>query len=176
MSKPAAETQLPVSLVGDLIRDQHPAFAHLAITAGTSGWDNDIFRLGEGLAVRLPLPIPAAVRVGKPQAGYPWKWSITPWFAGQTLDQSPIGSDQVEVLVSFLQALHTPAPADAPHNPWRSVPLAQSQPSFDMCAAALAGGEHEVDGELLRLWELATHVAPDAAPTWIHGDLHPRNV
>jgi aminoglycoside phosphotransferase (APT) family kinase protein len=200
MSKPAAETQLSVPLVRDLIREQHPSFAHLPVTAGTSGWDNDIFRLGDDLAVRLPrresaavlleheqrwlpelqsrlpLPIPAAVRLGKPQGAFPWKWSITPWFEGQTLDRSKLEPDQIDVLVSFLEALHVPAPADAPYNPWRSVPLAQLQPSFDRCVEALAGGERAVDGTLLQLWDEAARTPLDATPTWVHGDLHPRNV
>jgi aminoglycoside phosphotransferase (APT) family kinase protein len=54
MSKPPAETQLSVPLVRDLIRAQHASFAHLPVIEGTAGWDNDIFRLGDDLAVRLP--------------------------------------------------------------------------------------------------------------------------
>ena len=200
MSKPAADIQTSIPLVRDLIRAQHPSFAHLPLTEGPSGWDNDIYRLGDDLAVRLPrrapaaalleneqrwlpqlqsrLPVrvPAPVAVGKPQAAFPWKWSITPWFEGQTLDQSALDQDQVEVLASFLQALHTPPPPDAPFNPWRSVPLAQRQVLFDGCVAALAGGEYAVDAVLLKLWEEAVRMPPDVAQTWVHGDLHPRNV
>jgi aminoglycoside phosphotransferase (APT) family kinase protein len=200
MSKPPAETQLSVPLVRDLIREQHPSFAHLPVTEGPSGWDNDIYRLGDALAVRLPrravaavlleheqrwlpqlqpllpLPVPAAVAVGQPQGDFPWSWSITPWFEGRTLDQSPLDQDQIEVLAAFLQALHIPAPADAPYNPWRSAPLTQLQSSFDRCVQALAGGEYAVDKTLLRLWEEAARLPPDVPPTWVHGDLHARNV
>jgi hypothetical protein len=45
MAKPPAETQLSAALVRDLIQAQHRQFAHLPVIAGTSGWDNDIFRL-----------------------------------------------------------------------------------------------------------------------------------
>ena len=200
MSKPPAETQLSVTLVRDLIREQHPSFAHLPVTEGPSGWDNDIYRLGDALAVRLPrravaavlleheqrwlpqlqpllpLRIPAAVAVGQPQGEFPWSWSITPWFEGRTLDQSALDQDQIEVLAAFLQALHIPAPADAPYNPWRSAPLAQLQSAFDRCVQALAGGEYAVDETLLRLWEEAARLPPDVPPTWVHGDLHARNV
>jgi aminoglycoside phosphotransferase (APT) family kinase protein len=200
MAKPPAETPLSVPLVRALLREQHPSFAHLPLTTGTSGWDNEIFRLGDALAVRLPrreaavalleneqrwlpqlqprlpLRVPAPVAVGTPQGSFPWKWSITPWFDGQTLHQSRLDADQVEVLVSFLQALHTPAPADAPFNPWRSLPLAQLQPSFDRCVQALAGGDWAVDGALLQIWEEAARTPPDIPPTWIHGDLHSRNI
>lgn len=169
MSKPAPDIQTSIPLVRDLIHAQQPSFAHLPLTEGDCGWDNDIYRLGDDLAVRLPrrasavtlleneqrwlpllqprLPVrvPAPVAVGKPQGAFPWKWSITPWFEGQTLDQSPLDPDQVEVLASFLQALHAPAPPDAPFNPWRSVPLTQRRVLFDDCAAALADGEFAVD-------------------------------
>ncbi len=200
MAKPPAETQPSLALVRALIREQHPSFARLPVTEGTSGWDNDIFRLGEALAVRLPrreaavalleneqrwlpllqprlpLRVSAPVAVGKPQGGFPWRWSITPWFEGLTLDQSPLDRDQVEALASFLKALHTPAPADAPFNPWRSTPLAQLQPAFDRCVEALAAGEWAVDARLRRIWEEAARDPPDIAPTWVHGDLHVRNV
>ncbi|HTV79864.1 MAG TPA: aminoglycoside phosphotransferase family protein [Steroidobacteraceae bacterium] len=200
MAKPTADITTSIQLVLQLIRAQHPVYAELPVSDGDSGWDNDIYRLGGALAVRLPrreaavallqkeqrwlpqlqprlpLPIPAPAAIGEPQEPYPWPWSITPWFAGQTLDHSRIGSDQVEVLAGFLAALHTPAPSDAPQNPWRTVPLAQLQPSFDRCRQALAGGEHEVDAASLRLWEEAARTPLDVKPTWIHGDLHPRNV
>lgn len=200
MSKPVADIHTTASLVRDLIREQHPAFAHLMLTAGPSGWDNDIYRLGEELAVRvprresaaalleheqrwlpqlqprLPLPVPAVVAVGRPQGGFSWTWSITPWFAGQTLDQSALNRDQIEVLVAFLQALHVPAPADAPHSPWRNVPLAQRQEWFDRCVAEVPGDGWVMDATLLRIWEEARRAPIDATPTWLHGDLHPRNV
>lgn len=200
MTKPAADIQTSIPLVRDLIRAQHPSFAHLPLTAVAGGWDNDIYRLGDDLAVRLPrrasavalleneqrwlpqlqprlpLRVPVPVAVGLPQGGYPWKWSITPWIEGQTLDHSAPDPDQVEVLASFLQALHMPPPPEAPFNPWRSVPLAQRQGIFDGYVTALAGGAHAVDAALLQLWEQAVRLPPDVPPTWIHGDLHPRNV
>lgn len=39
-------------------------------------------------------------------------------------------------------------------------------------------GSHEglITRELRRVWEAALEVPIDAAPTWIHGDLHARNV
>jgi len=67
-------------------------------------------------------------------------------------------------------------PWDAPHNPWRCVPLAQRQGWFDRGVAALAGSDSEVDGTLRNLWESAARSPVDVAPTWLHSDLHPRNV
>jgi aminoglycoside phosphotransferase (APT) family kinase protein len=200
MNKPPAEIELSVADVRELLRDQHPQFANLPILAGPSGWDNAMFRLGEELAVRLPrresaavllqheqrwlpqlapqLPvsIPAPIRIGSPSESFPWHWSVTPWFDGETLDRAPLAADQAEVLASFLQSLHTPAPADAPHNPWRSVPLAQRQPRFEQCVEDFSSRGGTLDAKLHRIWEQAVQSPIDMAPTWIHGDLHARNV
>jgi hypothetical protein len=37
-----------------LLRDQHPDLAERALTLGALGWDNQLGRLGDDLAVRLP--------------------------------------------------------------------------------------------------------------------------
>jgi aminoglycoside phosphotransferase (APT) family kinase protein len=200
MSKPAAEIELSEAQVRDLLSAQHAQFAHLPITAGPSGWDNMIFRLGDDLAVRLPrraaaarlleheqrwlpqlasqlpLPIPAPVCIGLPCESFPWHWSITPWFAGETLDRSSPAADQVEVLASFLQALHTPAPADAPFNPWRSVPLIQRRIRFEECALDHENRGSALGTRLRQIWDRAVNTPIDVMPAWIHADLHPRNV
>jgi len=200
MSKPAAEIELSVADVRELLRVQHAQFAHLPITAGPCGWDNAIFRLGDAMAVRLPrreaaaklleheqrwlphlapqlpLPIPAPICVGSPNESFPWHWSVTPWFAGETLDRAAPDGDQVEVLASFLQALHTPAPAEAPHNPWRSIPLTQRQTPFEQCALDYETHSGALGAQLHRIWDQAVRTPIDVPPTWIHGDLHPRNV
>ena len=47
----------------------------------------------------------------------------------------------------FLGALHVPAPADAPANPFRGVPLAERAGKFMACLALLTGqaGQDHVD-------------------------------
>ncbi|MFE8990695.1 hypothetical protein ACFYMI_23230 [Streptomyces collinus] len=42
------------SFVRDLVRDQHPDLADLEIRPVPSGWDNQLRRVGDELAVRLP--------------------------------------------------------------------------------------------------------------------------
>lgn len=200
MTKPAADIELSVDEVRDLLRDQHAQYAHLPIAAGPSGWDNAIFRLGDDLAVRLPrrasaallleheqrwlpqlatllpLRVPTPVAVGVPSESFPWKWSITPWIDGETLDRASLNEDQAEILGDFLQALHVPPPAAAPHNPWRGVPLVQRQARFEECAQDLADRGCALDSRLRRIWDQAVQTPIDLAPTWIHGDLHVRNV
>jgi aminoglycoside phosphotransferase (APT) family kinase protein len=200
VNKPPADVDVTVDLVRELLRAEHPDLAELSIQEAPSGWDNALFRLGEDLAVRLPrraaaaalleheqhwlpvlqrrLPvqIPVPVRVGHPQRSYPWYWSVTPWIAGDTADRSPIRADQLEVLARFFEALHTPAPAEAPRNPYRGVPLGQRSATFERCAGALAERDRRLDVRLSTLWEEAVSCRIDAPATWIHGDLHVHNV
>ena len=133
---PPAEVDVSVSLVRELLAAQHPDLAGLPLQLLANGWDNVLFRLGSELVVRLPrrslaaalvgheqtwlpvlaprlpLPIPAPVRVGQPALGYPWRWSVVPSFPGTTaLEQLPGDlSAAATTLGRFLRALHTPAP------------------------------------------------------------------
>jgi aminoglycoside phosphotransferase (APT) family kinase protein len=197
---PSAEVQVDSGVLRDLLHVQHPDLAHLPIVALTSGWDNFSFQLGDELllrlprralaaplieheqrwlpllAPRLPLRVPAPVRVGKPQAAYPWNWSIVPFIPGQTADLEPPQPDQGGTLAGFLNALHHAAPFDAPVNPYRGVPLAQRQAKFDQCRSELAGRTTQLRNEHVELWHAARAAPIDVPMTWIHGDLHPRNI
>ena len=197
---PAAEIEIDADLARQLVAVQHPDLAGLPITSVASGWDNAIFKLGDDLALRLPrrevaaklllneqrwlplledrlpLRIPAPVRIGVPQVGYPWQWSITSWIAGNTADLSPPNSEQGEVLADFFLALHKPAPADAPRNPFRGVPLVERSQMVEGRMAKLAGKTSLVDEKVRAIWSDALAAPNDAPPTWIHGDPHPRNV
>ena len=200
MSKPAADIDLPIALVRELLRAQHPDLSQLPLTEAASGWDNAIFRLGEELAVRLPrravaaalleneqrwlpllharlpLPVPKPVRVGLPQEPYPWRWSVTPWITGETADRSVPGRHQAKVLAAFLDALHIQPPADAPRNPYRGVPLAQRQAAFTRYVTSLRSRGRRVEDGLLTLWSDAAARPIDVSATWVHGDLHAHNV
>jgi len=197
---PVAEFETSVELARALLARQHPDLSDLPISLAAEGWDNAVFRLGDDLALRLPrraigaelirheqrwlpmlkdrlpLAIPAPVRVGAPQDGYPWPWSVTPWFDGETADLAAPGEDQGEVLGAFFEALHRPAPEDAPRNPWRGVPLAVRVPVFEARVAGLANKGALLEPRILAIWEDALAAPNDAAATWIHGDPHPRNV
>ena len=200
MGAPAAEIDIDAGLVRELLRAQHPDLADLPLVALSPGWDNAIFRLGETLALRLPrralaarlveheqrwlpvlaprlpLAVPVPVRIGIAQGRYPWAWSVTPWIDGHTADIELPNPSQGEVLANFFEALHVPAPADAPHNPYRGVPLEQRRATFEQRVARLAGRTDLVSASVLDAWGDALAAAPETNPTWIHGDPHPRNV
>ena len=200
-AKPPAEVAVDASLVRALIQEQHPDLAHLPLNDIGEGWDNSLFRLGEELAVRiprraasaalieqeqrwlprlspsLPLPIPVPLRVGRPGCGFPWSWSVVPWFPGRSALLAPLEDPATAAVAlgQFLRALHQPAPGDAPHNPWRGVPLAARA---DTLRAHLQQVGDLVDRvAVLALWErVLSSRAWTGAPTWIHGDLHPGNL
>jgi aminoglycoside phosphotransferase (APT) family kinase protein len=199
--KPPAEVTIEPSLVRALLQEQHMDLAQLALIDMGEGWDNKLFRLGDDLAVRLPrraasaalieqeqrwlprlsprlpLPVPVPLRIGRPGSGFPWSWSVVPWFAGESALLAPPRdpAPMVAALGQFLRALHQPAPDDAPHNPWRGVPLATRTQKVREHVRQLNG---LVDGvAVLGLWERVVS-APSWAgpPVWIHGDLHPGNL
>ncbi|WP_421117860.1 aminoglycoside phosphotransferase family protein [Aquihabitans daechungensis] len=201
VDQPAAEVDVDQELVRLLLDEQHPDLADLDLVELDAGWDNVIFRLGPDLAVRLPrrelaaplvaheqrwlpelapslpLAVPAPVRVGRPSAGYPWSWSITRWFPGASALHAPPAEpvDAARRLGAFLRALHQPAPADAPPNPYRGIPLAERD---ELTHAGIDQLVDHLDGDRVRAcWE--AHVALprwDGPPLWLHGDLHPHNV
>lgn len=197
---PPAEHPIDADLARALLAGQHPDLADLPIRPVAQGWDNVMFRLGDDLALRLPrravgaqliateqrwlpglaatlpLPIPAPIRTGRPGLGYPWPWSVTPWLPGRPAEQAPLRADQAASLGRFLRALHRPAPPEAPFNPYRSIPLAErttTEPTLARVAALRPG---LIDAGVRQAWAEGRAAEIDLAPSWIHGDLHARNV
>lgn len=196
-----ADLDVTVDLVRALLREQHPDLAGLPLRTAAHGWDNAVLRLGDGLAVRvprreaaaglvrheqewlgrlapaLPVPVPAPVRVGRPSdaLGYPWAWSVVPWFDGVPADTTPVARRTAWAgdLGRFLVALHRPAPADAPENPYRGVPLAERDAVLRERVDRLGPRRDAA----LRLWDDCL-AAPehDGPPVWLHGDPHPANL
>lgn len=198
MTHPLHEVDLDAALVGALLAEQHPDLADLPLVRVAQGWDNVTFRLGDRLAVRLParavaaplieheqrwlpvlaaqLPVavPVPVRVGRPTAGFPWSWSVVAWLEGMPSDELTAAERDAWApeLAAALAPLHRPAPADAPANPFRGVPLASRD---EVVSARLAA--HPAHDALLPAWQdgLAAPVWGGPA-VWLHGDPHPANL
>ncbi len=198
---PEAEVDVSVPMVSSLLQRQHPDLAELEITELANGWDNVMFRLGDdlvvrlprrsvaaklvdhearwlpGLGPRLPVPIPVPVRVGHATDDYPWTWTIVPWFDGTVIGADPLPNSRVvaDQLGEFLAALHQPAPAEAPVNPYRGVPLTDRAEAMADRIDSLAG---VIDtAKVTGAWTTALEAPPwDGPPLWIHGDLHPLNI
>lgn len=196
---PAAEIEVDAGTVASLMAQQHPDLADAPLRFVAHGWDNVIFRLGEDLAVRLPrravavqliehehrwlpelagrvsVPLPVPLRRGAPGAVFPWPWSITPWFTGRPLAELPPEDRRpyAHALGTFLAELHQPAPADAPANPVRGIPLAGRT---DALGRQLETAPAEDRPALAALWETLVATPPwPGPPLWLHGDPHPGN-
>ena len=127
------------------------------------------------LAPRLPLPVPVPLRIGVPALGYPWGWSIVPWLPGVAADISEPGPDQAPRLAEFLRVLHQPAPPGVPFNPFRSIPLSQRAATIEPRLERLTA-DGLIGPEVTGVWNKAVQARQDIAPALLHGDLHPRNV
>ncbi len=201
MGTPAAEVEITAGTVRALLREQHPDLAALPLADGASGWDNVIYRLGDALSVRLPrratsavlieheqhwlpdlavglpLPVPVPVRIGAPGCGYPWRWTVGPWLPGRPAELDPpedLGL-AAALLGEFLAALHRPAPAHAPSNPYRGVPLAERSGRL---VAGLDLLEGSVDrATVMDRWSALVDTPAWSGPSlWLHGDVHPLNL
>ncbi len=200
LGTPSAEVKIDALLVLQLLAEQHPDLQTLSIQFVDAGWDNAMFRLGDRLAVRLPrraiaarlleneqhwlpqlatqlpLAVPVPLRIGVPNALYPWHWSIIPWLPGQTADAIRLNANHAQQLALFLKALHVGAPDNAPKNPFRGVPLIERVPLLNERLQRLAAQTTMITPTLRSLWQQAVEAPIDVEPTWIHGDLHPRNL
>ncbi len=184
-------------LVRGLLQDQHPDLADLPLRQVVGGWDNQQWRLGDDLAVRLPrtprgpellrkeyrwlpelaprlpLPVPVPQRLGEPTEQFPHSWLVTTWVPGEPADRTPISAEQsADTLATFLRALHEEAPEDGPVSPGRGVPLRTLELGFEEILASVEG-----EDTVRKIWAEAV-AAPEwtGPPIWLHGDLHPANV
>ena len=200
------EFEITAEVVRDLLRDQHPDLADRPVRLGARGWDNQLWRLGDDLAVRLPwatpsadalllkehawvpvlapglpLPVPVPQRLGAPSERYPRPWIVTTWVRGEPADRAPVtaGTAAADALAAFLSALHQPAPAGAPvGRDTRGGPLADSADGFARLLAGAVKRGLIMDPDPVRaVWEDAV-AAPawDGPALWLHADLHPANV
>src|SRR5258708_28886783 len=105
---------MTADLIAELLSEQHPDLAVLPLTFGARGWDNQLWRLGDDLAVRLPwatqdadelllkehtllpaiaprlpLRIPVPQRPRPPSPRFPRPLIVTTWVAGEPADRAP---------------------------------------------------------------------------------------
>jgi aminoglycoside phosphotransferase (APT) family kinase protein len=188
-------------LVRSLLREQRPDLAEARLRPVSGGWNNQMWRLGEHLAVRLPrtlraarlveqehrwipalaprlpIPVPVPVHLGARTDRFPQPWIVTTWVEGEPGDLNPIadGHGSATILAAFMRALHQEAPPNAPFNRGRSVPLVELADYLTRCLQVLT--DADALARARDLWERALAAEPwSAAPVWIHADLHPSNV
>lgn len=194
----ADQVSLDETQVRDLLTAQFPQGAGLFLREVAAGTDHALWRLGEDLAVRLPLrasaaaqaqkeqqwlprlarglplPIPEAVFAGQPSDTYPWAWSVCRWIEGRTPTEGDGLVEAARDLAGFVAALRAEDPTGGPaagrHNFGRGLPLATRDAATRQAIAACAG---LIDTDAA----LAAWTRDSAAPAWtgpalwIHGDL-----
>jgi aminoglycoside phosphotransferase (APT) family kinase protein len=200
LGTPAAEVEIDALLISQLLAEQHPDLQNQSIQFADAGWDNVMFRLGDRLAVRLPrravaarlleneqqwlpqlakqfpISVPVPHRIGLPNSLYPWHWSVIPWLPGETADKIRLNADHAQQIALFLKALHVSAPDNAPKNPVRGVPLIQRVTMLNERMQRVEAQTATISSIIRSLWQQAVDAPIDIEPTWIHGDLHPRNI
>jgi len=187
-------------LVAGLVARQFPHWAHLPVRpVPWNGWDNATFLLGDAMTVRLPtaerykaavekeqlwlprlapllpLPIPAPISEGRPDATYPFAWSINRFIPGETTARERIGDlvAYASDLAGFLKALHRidarVGPRAGPHNFHRGGDLAVYDAETRRCIARL--GERIDGAAATACWETALASHWTETPVWVHGDI-----
>jgi len=201
VSHPLIEVDVDADLARALLAEQHPDLAGLLLHGRVNGWDNITWRLGDDLAVRfpvravsaplverehrwlttlasrLPVGVPVPVRTGAPSPRYPWAWTVVPWYTGDVVAATPVAgrTPWAETFAEALAAFHEPAPADAPRNPYRGVPLADRADVVGRRLAEAPDVPHRA--ALLDAWRDGLAAPPYAGPpVWVHGDPHPGNL
>ncbi|MDW8803499.1 aminoglycoside phosphotransferase family protein [Streptomyces scabiei] len=201
----ATESDITEDLIRELLREQCPDLADLPLKLGALGWDNQVWRLGDDLAVRLPwatetadallhkerawlpglaphlpLPIPVPQRLGAPSERFPRPWLVTTWVPGDPADRAPATRlpDAAVTLAAFLTALHRPAPDGAPAGRDRGGPLADTAEHLTRGLASATELGLIPDPDAVRaVWEDAAAAPAWTGPRlWLHGDLHAANI
>jgi aminoglycoside phosphotransferase (APT) family kinase protein len=196
------EADIDDALVRRLLTAQFPQWADLPIKrVASDGTVNAMYRLGEDMAVRLPLvesgakdvagerqlltrlapllpvAVPLPLGEGMPAEGYPWHWSVYRWLAGENpvvggmSDPNAFAMD----LAEFVTALRRIDPTDGPPA-YRGGPLAEQDAATRSAIEALDG---VVDTDAAtEAWDESLLQARSWAgpPVWVHGDLMPGNL
>nr|AIS85760.1 aminoglycoside phosphotransferase [Verrucosispora sp. MS100047] len=192
------------ALVRRLVASQFPQWADLPVRPVPRGWDNQTFRLGERLSVRLPtaqeyalavdkehrwlpvlgpqlpLPVPRPVTRGVPAHGYRFDWSVYEWIDGAPASLDSIGdlTGFANELAAFLVALRRIDPTTGPqpglHNWFRGGPLHVYDPQVRRAVETL---DHRIPRDIItEIWQSALTATWDGRPVWFHGDVAPDNL
>ncbi|WP_404289768.1 aminoglycoside phosphotransferase family protein [Glutamicibacter arilaitensis] len=196
---PQAEVEIDQGLVRRLVTSQSPEFSGMPISYLATGWDNEVYRLGDELLIRLPrrelaeilgarerqwLPILAAetgldlgvpVFWGRRTVEYPFTFSICRYVHGVSAATLTRGERDwyASQFVIYLQRLHRPAPTGAPLSEFRGLDLANLDTRTRGQIDQLPRGFQEAAQVI---WNDAMAAETYAGtPLWLHGDPHPHN-
>lgn len=203
---PIHEHEVPVSvdLVRALVADQFPQWAERPVVrlegAGTT---NAIFRLGDDLAVRLPIlpgeeaavgaeiakeaaagqllaehlafQMPVSLGIGRPGRGYPFPWALQTWVPGSVADGFGDSDAFVSDLVGLVRSLRALDVGERTHRGGTvGGALRVHDPWVDVC---LDKSESLLDvASMRRLWAQFRALPRESPDLMTHGDLIPANL
>ena len=187
-------------LVARLVATQFPQWAGLEVRpVPNQGWDNQTFRLGADLLVRLPtaseyalavekehrwlpelaphlrLPIPTPLALGAPTEEFPHRWSVRGWLDGTPLGAAPpadahrFSGDLAEFLVDLRRIDPAAGPGPGVHNWFRGGSLRTFEPTVVSSLQTL--GDRVDVGRVRAVWQSALDARWDRRPKWFHGDI-----
>ncbi|MBB2923366.1 aminoglycoside phosphotransferase family protein [Cellulomonas cellasea] len=201
VSVPGPDRRLvDVDVVRRLVARQLPQWADLPVRpVETGGWDNQTFRLGDRMTVRLPtaaeyaravekehrwlpvlapqlpLPIPVPLAKGEPGEGFRFPWSVYGWIEGEragldtVADLTTFAEDLADFLVALRGADAAGGPPPGLHNWFRGGPLLTYDEQTRQMVEVLGD---RVPGDLAtQVWETALRATWDGPPVWFHGDV-----
>lgn len=199
----ADEITVRGEVVRRLLDEQFPCWASLPLRRlPPTGTDNQLFRLGEKLLVRmprihwaaesaawehrwlaalsayLPLAVPAPVAMGEPGQDYPWRWTVVPWIEGEHPTAQTIDPEQWAVsLAAFVRVCRDIPGLDGPaKSKGRGGPLATQDEWVRTWAERADSAVLDRDA-VLAVWTQALEApAWKGEPAWFHGDLHEGNL
>lgn len=187
------------ALVRRLVAEQFSRWTGLPVTRLTThGTDNAMYRLGDGMVVRmpkidwavagiakeqqwlpllatyLPVAIPEVLARGEPARAYPYPWSVTTWLSGRNPTVGAIADPhrlarEIAALVRAMQQV------DLPAGPPTGKTLRERDAQVRSDIAAL---RDEIDADAVTaIWEEALALPEhDGAPVWVHADVAPGNL
>lgn len=194
---PVADIILDERVVRSLLSEQVPHLASACLRHVGSGWDNDLWRLGEDLVVRLPrrasaaplilheawaferLPdarVPHAVHVGTPSDVFAFPWLLSPWTPGVPASDLPRAqrTGWAGDLADLLSSIHAVDAHGAPVNAVRGGALSSRAEAVH---ARLRGMDDDAAAVVSSAFEEGATARPFAgAPALVHADPHPANM
>jgi aminoglycoside phosphotransferase (APT) family kinase protein len=199
------EVDIDTALAQRLVAEQLPEHRGLTLhRVASGGTEHAVFRLGDDLAVRMPmtpgavlglrkevrwlpvlaphlsLPVPEVVATGEPGEGYPFPWAVVRWLPGEDagtgrLASLPEAAVALGRFVAELQAIDmTEAPPPGSEGFSRGLALGGDAAVREV----LPQCEGLIDvRRVADVWADAL-AAPvwDGPPVWLHADLIPPNL
>jgi aminoglycoside phosphotransferase (APT) family kinase protein len=201
------ELDIDVPLVRRLLAAQLPQWADLPLRpVVSSGSDNALYRLGDDLAVRLPLrvgrtvdslekecewlprlapllplAVPLPLAMGAPGEGYPCRWAVYSWLEGEAatvgnLDDPHVAARDLARFLAALQRIDTTGAPSAGEHNFFRGVPLAARDAGTRSAIAALDGKIDV-AAVTAAWEAALGVPDwDRPPVWIHGDFSDGNL